>query len=1317
MSVVVIAEKPSVAKDIADVLGVKQWHRGYYQNSAYKISWAFGHLVGIAQPHEINSAWKVWKRESLPMLPTSWPLRINEATNEQFKVIESLLADPDVDYAVCATDAGREGELIFRYIYEKCQARCPVKRLWISSLTEQAIRNGFNNLLPWDEFANLADAARARSRADWLVGMNLSRAYSMTFDEQFSVGRVQTPTLSMIVDREREIESFQVEEYLEIQGSFFQDKNECSRDADDHYVGVLYDSINKTNRKLKPDALDAQEILENLKQQKFVIDKVESKKIEIQPPLLFDLTELQRRANRLYGYSAQKTLEIAQQLYENKKLITYPRTDSKYLSDDIQGSLESIVEEIIIPYQSILRADTGKTPLGKRYINQDKITDHHAIIPTGNIPQNLNREQSLVYEMICRRLLCAWQDNYVYTTTTVMTRTDVYESLVKEAYEFRSKGKVILQVGWKNLEDFKDKKSSIPELPDFITQGVRVWGREFSTVEKKTSPPPRFTDASLLTAMESAGSCLDDKELSKAMREKGLGTPATRSAIIETLIQRQYIARESKSFVALEKGSKLIELVHSEVKSPKMTGEWEHCLARIEKGEESLAEFSEKIEDYLRGIITKISQIPIKIRPKALQGVRTNSSKDSGLNEYAITSNQKNFRKETKISDLRELLKRTFGFDKFRPGQEEVCRDVVKGNDSVLVMPTGAGKSLCYQLPGLARGGTTLIISPLIALMEDQVYKLNKSNLEAECLHSGLDRQTSRNICIKYLNGSLDFLFVAPERFAIPGFVSMLCKRMPSLIAIDEAHCISQWGHDFRPDYRMLKDRLQPLRPTPIIATTATATPRVQRDIIDQLGLTTPKVHARGFRRTNIMIEAVEISKSKRLDACKKMLLNSDRLPAIVYAPTRKQAEEFASQLSDIRTNSERRLIALPYHAGLSAERRAKIQKQFIEGNIDVVVATVAFGMGVDKADVRTVIHLAVPSSIEAYYQEIGRAGRDGKLSRAILLFSYADLRTHEFFYNKNYPTSSELEKVAKSIGAKGCHRESVRALYDLRELENCLDKLWVHGGIKFDENEYVYSVDYDWKSSYEAQRTHIAEQMEEVSRFAQNQSGCRMLQLMAHFADRDANGTPCGICDVCAPELNILKIPREPTTQEIDDLKKILSFLSIEVPVTSSSVFRETFEIEKRSRMEFEAYVNILVREGFVRIKHKSFHKDGRDIQFKLLSLTSKDFDEKEISAIKFTDLALETEKRLKKSSRSGATKVDIQGYDQELFHALKKWRLEESRKSKLPAFRVLGDRTLQEIALRKPQSEDQLLQINGIGSAKYKKFGKKILHLISLN
>src|SRR5204863_2302889 len=367
-------------------------------------------------------------------------------------------------------------------------------------------------------------------------------------------------------------------------------------------------------------------------------------------------------------------------------------------------------------------------------------------------------------------------------------------------------------------------------LPPNLANGQLQDVVDIDALKKKTRPPKRLTEGMLLTAMETAGKTLDEKELSDAMKESGLGTPATRASIIEVLLKREYIVRNAKNLEATDKGIQLIEVVHPEVKSPAMTGQWEAYLKRIQRGEAKLEPFLAGIEDYVRQVVGKVRETPATVKAVgAAVGGNPQRLPEREEPRAVVTPG--------KGDSLEHILKSAFGFSSFRPNQEAVCRAAIEGKEVLLVMPTGSGKSLCYQLPGIARGGTTLVISPLIALMEDQVAKLKELGFAVERIHSGRDRAASRHACLDYLNGKLQFLFIAPERLRVAGFPDMLARRKPALIAIDEAHCISQWGHDFRPDYRMLGLYLPTLRPAPVIALTATATPLVQDDIAQQLGL------------------------------------------------------------------------------------------------------------------------------------------------------------------------------------------------------------------------------------------------------------------------------------------------------------------------------------------------------------------------------------------------------------------------------------------------------------------------------------------------
>ena len=666
------------------------------------------------------------------------------------------------------------------------------------------------------------------------------------------------------------------------------------------------------------------------------------------------------------------------------------------------------------------------------------------------------------------------------------------------------------------------------------------------------------------------------------------------------------------------------------------------------------------------------------------------------------------------------LLHEVFGFSAFRPHQEQVCRSVIEGQDVLLVMPTGAGKSLCYQLPGITRGGTTLVVSPLIALMEDQVAKLQAQGLRAERIHSGRSRLSSRQVCRRYLDGDLDYLFIAPERLGVPRFPQMLTRRKLALIAVDEAHCISQWGHDFRPEYRMLGERLPQLMPAPVLALTATATPLVQDDIVQQLGVPGARRYVHGFRRTNIAIEVVELMPGQRPAVVQQVLESDDRLPAIVYAPSRKLTESLAAELS------QSGLAAAPYHAGMDAAARERCQTDFMNDRLQVVVATIAFGMGIDKADLRTVIHTALPGSVEAYYQEVGRVGRDGKPSRAILLHSYIDRRTHEFFYKRDYPEPAELQRIHASLSHTPRASEQLCASLGMDEdlFQTALEKLRIHHGAKVDPEENVALGRPDWRAPYEAQRRHREQQLALVARYAAF-TGCRMLRLVQHFGDQEDSGERCGHCDVCAPAGGLAGQTREVDAGEARVMNQILGSLRRQNRQSAGRLHREELAglVDRR---RFEELVSALARAGMLQVIEDSFEKDGRAISFNRLCLTPEglaaDLDEDLLGSVQIArrPVPAKRKKRKQRSKKSRAAKQDkpfdlseIQA-PAALVEALRQWRLEEARKRKIPAFRILTNRTLAAIAFTQPGTQQELLGISGVGSRIITKYGDRLLAIV---
>jgi ATP-dependent DNA helicase RecQ len=670
--------------------------------------------------------------------------------------------------------------------------------------------------------------------------------------------------------------------------------------------------------------------------------------------------------------------------------------------------------------------------------------------------------------------------------------------------------------------------------------------------------------------------------------------------------------------------------------------------------------------------------------------------------------------------DLLALLRSTFHHSAFRANQEAVCRAATEGRDVLLVMPTGAGKSLCYQLPALARGGTALVISPLIALMDDQAAKLSALNLRVARIHSGLSREQSRQALNDYLDGRLDFLFIAPERLRVPNFPQALARRKPALIAIDEAHCISAWGHDFRPDYRTLGDYLPTLRPAPIIALTATATPTVQRDIVAQLQLHSPALFIHGFRRDNLAIEVVEMSKPRRHSFTADLLRDPATRPAIVYAPSRKASEELAAELN----HAYGRNSAAPYHAGLEPSTRERVQHAFQSGELNVVVATIAFGMGIDKADVRTVIHTALPASVEAYYQEIGRAGRDGHPSRTVLLHSFADRKMHEFFFERDYPPLTDLDRVARVLTDDFTPptplAQSIKMAPD--QFEKAVTKLIAQGAAQLDVagnvRRTVAARQSTWRAGYESQLAFRRAQLDRMAAFAETQQ-CRMAALVQHFGDTADGLRPCGHCDFCAPHSTTAQTFAPPTPEQARHLRSILSALASAPSRSIGKLHTDLgLPIDRRA---LDVLLDALARAGLVTIASDTFtNAEGNVIAYKKAALTheGRSDDASELADVLLpastADSAPSSSRRSSRSSKSKAStdlETPLTPAQQQLESALRAWRKGEAAKTGKPAFIVLADKVIHHVAIANPQTIAELLTVSGIGPEKSDRYGAAII------
>jgi DNA topoisomerase-3 len=620
----VVAEKPSVGRDLSSALpGKFEKQEGYLESDEYVITWAVGHLVQLADPEEYDERFKKWKMADLPIVPDDFHLVPRDAkSRKQLNLILKLMKREDVSDLINACDAGREGELIFAYIYEMYSQSLkkkdgepkPVQRLWISSMTKQAIREGFEKLRPGEQMDSLEQAARSRSEADWIVGMNATRAATIRgrawVGGVVSLGRVQTPTLAMLVKREREIQAFVAEPYWLVHAAF-----------QPPYQGIWFEGDETRIKAVER----ADEIVDKVSGKDGTVTKVERKEQTERAPLLYDLTSLQRDANRRFGFSARRTLQAAQSLYEGKKAITYPRTSSRYLSGDMVPQLKIVASTLqeIPGYREaatyVMRLD--QLPLA-RVVNDEKVDDHHAIIPTDiqHETDKFTPDEARIFDLVARRFLSVFHPPAKYARTTVVTEV--------EGESFRTRGKVTLEAGWRSVygvepdaeKQSEDEDSEGGELPTLQEgQTVRCLGAERE--DKMTKAPPRYTEATLLSAMETAGKLIDDDELREAMKDSGLGTPATRAEIIETLIRREYIERVGRDLQPTPKGLQVITMLEEhKITSPELTGEWEHRLSDIEHGRGDRGAFIKEIASFTKEIVGQIEALDKeKLRPERVE--------------------------------------------------------------------------------------------------------------------------------------------------------------------------------------------------------------------------------------------------------------------------------------------------------------------------------------------------------------------------------------------------------------------------------------------------------------------------------------------------------------------------------------------------------------------------------------------------------------------------------------------------------------------------------------------------------------------------
>lgn len=670
---VCIAEKPSVAKEIAQILGAKSRKDGYFEGNGYQVSWTFGHLCTLKEPHDYTERWRYWNTRELPMIPSRFGIKVidDDGVKKQFKTLEFLIST--ADEVINCGDAGQEGELIQRWVLAKALNKAPVKRLWISSLTEEAIKEGFDKLLDGKEFDHLYEAGSARAIGDWLLGLNATRMYTLKYGQNkqvLSIGRVQTPTLALIVNRQKEIDNFKPEPYFEIIT---------------HYRKTTF-SAQSGRFKTKEDA---QTVLDEITGIDLQIDKIATRNSNEHPPKLFDLTSLQVECNRKFSMTADDTLKTIQSLYE-KKVTTYPRVDTTFLSDDIYKKIPGILKQLK-GYDQFTQAilNGGKLRKSKKVFDNKKITDHHAIIPTGVSRLDLNQIEKGVYDLVCKRFLGVFYPDCQVANTTV-------EALVSK-HKFKTTGKLILKPGWRVIFQNDQKANSDDKLLPAFVKGEKG-PHEPDLQEKFTKPPSYFSEATLLRAMETAGKLVDDDELREIMKENGIGRPSTRANIIETLFRRRYIKRDKKRIVANQTGIDLIDSIENDLlKSAQLTGEWERKLRQIEAGELPINEFMAELKRMVFDVIQQVKRSPKKVitieeEKEELEKPKKKASKTAAITNANLNCPKCNKGKLLKgknawgCSEWKSACKFTlpFLFEKKKLSDKQVATLVTKGKSSFI---------------------------------------------------------------------------------------------------------------------------------------------------------------------------------------------------------------------------------------------------------------------------------------------------------------------------------------------------------------------------------------------------------------------------------------------------------------------------------------------------------------------------------------------------------------------------------------------------------------------------------------------------------
>ncbi len=1172
MKILVVAEKPSVAEHIAQVLGVSEAKPGYFSSDKYLISWALGHLVGLCEPGEIEPAWKPWQLSQLPMIPRRWPLKILPKKKSQYMVLQKLLDRNDLEYIVCATDAGREGELIFRYIYQHSRCQAPAQRLWLNTLTPAAVKQGFDSLSPSARFDDLANSARARAQADWLVGMNFSRAVSLLFGEEASVGRVQTPTLGLIVTREQEIRRFEPEEYFELWADFSLDSGPSLRGC---WQGSDPTSKQRLSQEDEAAAIRARCLQGELSWRDFQSEK----KLSL-PPLLLDLNELSRQACLEYGLTAAQTLDIAQKLYEKCRLISYPRTDSRYLSSALKPSLSALAQHVARQLDLDPEHERYRQPIAQRYVNDDKVSDHHAIIPTLEYPGALSEAERQVYQLICNSFIRLFWSAYRYQTGEALVEV----LSPQHADYFQVEWVQTLDPGWTRLVAAPRNELG-PQIVTKSPGGSEKLALDtLKVVNKLEEGPQPYDDASLLEAMQKAGSLESEGETI----EVGLGTSATRAQTIEALLSRGYLRREGLHLRAQTKGERLLASLPHSLADVELTCSWERKLKVIEEGNYSPVVFMREVRRFCEELLLEL------LAPPRYQG----QPQEPVYSELPLPPDPPTDPQTLSLDDLDWVCHDLLAVEEVGEDVRRSVRLLWEGEDCIYQGFDSFRAFTAYCAAGLLQAEITVIICPDASLCETRTQYLRRLGHRAERLHSGRDEVFSQEVCRRYEEGRLDFLFLTPDQLQRPGMIERLQQVHPGLLAVESAEKLSTWSHHFQPDYLALSKLLDALRPAPILLVYGPCDRGVLEDVAEELELAEPQRIQMPLQGEGLALEWVPAEGHQRERAVHELALQSDNLPMVIYLAHEQMAERIHAAL-----NYSSRVCRATSQQSIYQQQDAI--EAYNRGQASILLTNLGRLPGLKAERTTTVLHTALPPSLPLYLQQIlSVGGNAGGELRCLALHCPADHHRFEFWLQQINPEVSLLEDVIMQCESGTSTRQGLAELcgLDARTFSAVLEILLASRALLEREGK-LHQGREGWQTIAKSFREHQEKLRRDVLSFFEAHR-CRY-QSLAQALELAPSEETCGLCDICDPDGCKLQVWRRPDAEEFKVLEQLRDSLEYQEAPSIAQIFRTLQCEELSTRDALQPYIRAMVNAGLAEVWIDSLEKKGFTQNYQRMQLT----------------------------------------------------------------------------------------------------------------